>query len=324
MPNLCSLTVQTINDSSVDGHQWEQIIRNHLIKLKRFRLKLARKLVNDRNWQQHLDELIDSFRSRFWLEERRWFVQCDWDPDVAAIYLYTLPYAFDRFTGHFPLMFKSTCPHNKCHCSYDRVHRLKYISSPSEDLNQSHISFSNVQDLTIYFPINNHLWMIVPRFHQLTSLCVAWYNYDQDFPSQLQLLLDRAPRLHSLSVETWRSYPTQIAPFEITHASIRRLDFYNYHYHYNNEDCRILSGSPLGIQCEILRISVENRTCVVDLVNKMSNLHQLIVQCRDDTHTEQSIVSPDELVEWLQHELPSTCAITRNIRLSSEINLWIG
>ncbi|CAF2680320.1 unnamed protein product [Rotaria sp. Silwood2] len=323
MSNLCSLTVQTMNDISVDGHQWEQIIRDHLIKLKRFRLKLTRKLKNDRNWEQHLDELIDSFRSRFWLEERRWFVQCDWDPDVAAIYLYTLPYAFEHFTVNFPLIFKSTCPHVKCHCSYNRVRRLKYLPSISENINQCHISFCNVQDLTIYLPLTNHLWMIVPKFHQLTSLCVSWYNYDKDFPDQLQLLLDRAPNLYSLSIETWRSQTTQLAPVKITHASIRRLDFYNYNYYYNNEDCSILSRSPLGIQCEILRISVENRTCVLDLVDKMANLRQLIVQCRDVKHIEQSTAISDELIEWLQFHLSSTCTITRSTRLENEIYVGI-
>ncbi|CAF3671510.1 unnamed protein product [Rotaria socialis] len=322
MPNLCSLTVRTINDISVDGRQWEKIIRDHLIKLKRFRLKLTRKLVNDRNWKQSFDELINSFRSQFWLQEHRWFVQCDWDPDIAAIYLYTLPYAFDHFTAYFPLIFESTCPHNNCYCSYDRVNQLKYMHFLSDDLDQcQNISFSNVRDLTIYLPINNHLWTIVPNFHQLTSLSVAWYNYDEKFPSQLQLLLDRASRLNSLSIETWRSSPTQMAPFEITHNLIRKLDLYSYHYHYNNADCTVLSCSSLGIQCEILRISVEIRTCVLDLVKKMPNLHQLIVHCRDDNYREQSMTTTDELVEWLQQQLPSKYGIARNICLANEIKI---
>jgi len=323
MSNLRNLTVQSVGDIYIDGYQWEQIIRGHLIHLKRFRLKLRRKLVNNRNWKQNVDELVDSFRGPFWIKERRWFVQCDWDPDVAGIYLYTLPYAFDRLTLNFPLISKSTCPRDACQRSYNRVRQLKYIPSLSEDLAQRHISFPNVQNLTIYLPIDNHLWTIVPKFHQLTSLCVAWYEYDESFPSQLQMLLDRANRLYLLGIETWRSCPTRMAPYELTHASIRKLDFYNYHYHYNNEDCTILSRSLLGIQCEVLRISVENRTCILRLVKQMTNLHHLIVQCLDDKYSEESMTISDELVTWLHDQMPSTFTITRNTILAHEIDLWI-
>jgi hypothetical protein len=323
MSNLRNLTVQTVGDIYIDGCQWEQIIRDHLTQLKRFRLKLRRKLVNNRNWKQNVDELVDSFRGPFWIKERRWFVQCDWDPDLIAIYLYTLPYAFDHLKVHFPLISKSTCPHIECNCSYDRVRQLKYTSSISEDFNQCHISFSDVQDLTVNLPINDHFWMVVPNFHRLTSLSVSWYEYDKSFPSQLQSMLDRATRLYSLSIATWRSVPSQMAPCDITNVSIRRLNFYDYHYHYNNEECATLSSSSLGIQCEILRISVENRTCVLDLVNKMANLRELIVQCQDDTWMTQSTAIPDELSKWLQHQLPTTCTIRRYTQSASEVRLWI-
>jgi hypothetical protein len=234
-----------------------------------------------------------------------------------------LPYAFDRFKVHFPLIYASTCPHDQCNCSYDRVRQVKYTSSLSEDFDQCHISFSNIRDLTVYLPIDDHLWTIVPKFDRLISLCVSWYSYDQIFPSQLQLLLDRATRLHSLSIETWRSSTKEMAPFDITNVSIRRLNFHNYNYNYNNEDCATLSRSPLGIQCEMLRISVENRTCVLDLVNKMANLRELIVQCQDEIGTEQLMMIPDELIEWLQHQLSFICVITKSTRFQNEVHLWI-
>ena len=329
MPALHSLTVETVNDMGVDGRQWEQIIRDHGIHLKRFRLKLTRKLKNNRNWQQHVNELMDSFRSRFWLEERRWFVQCDWDPDAVAVYLYTLPYAFDRLVAHFPLEYKSTRSHDQCCCSYTRVRRLKYTSSPAESLDSGHVRFSNLQHLTVYLPLDDQFWTVISDFNRLTSLCVAWYNYNEQFPGQLQSLLDRAPHLYSLSIETWRSSTIRMAPADIIHSAVRRLDFYNYHYHYSSEDCATLSRSPLGLQCEVLRVAVENRTCVLDLVHTMPNLCHLIVQCRDDNYTEQSTptttttTTRDELIEWLDEQLASLCTLIRCTRFGGEIHLWI-
>jgi hypothetical protein len=70
------------------------------------------------------------------------------------------------------------------------------------------------------------------------------------------------------------------------------------------------------MQCEVLSITVENRTTIIDLLNTMPNLRALNVLSRDDSwKDEDDDSSPsknDELVEWLQHRLPFTYTITRN------------
>ncbi len=106
-------------------------------------------LNNIDNKQQRAEELIRSFRSPFWLEERQWFIHCDWDrceEDSRSnhIYLYTLPYAFDYFYFHSATIKQiSTSPEDHiCH-SYDRVHTLHSEIFPSENRISSQFTFPN-------------------------------------------------------------------------------------------------------------------------------------------------------------------------------------
>jgi hypothetical protein len=62
IPNLCYLDIN-IFSALIDGHQWEQIIRNYLPKLKTFRLKMKKKLFGEQNLEEGIDELMNSFRT---------------------------------------------------------------------------------------------------------------------------------------------------------------------------------------------------------------------------------------------------------------------
>jgi hypothetical protein len=54
----------------------EQIIRNYLPKLKVLRLSMKSMLSSNKNIEEEVDEVINSFRSSFWIEEHKWFVRC--------------------------------------------------------------------------------------------------------------------------------------------------------------------------------------------------------------------------------------------------------
>ncbi|CAF1104767.1 unnamed protein product [Rotaria sordida] len=113
---------------------------------------------------------------------------------------------------------------------------------------------------------------------------------------------------------------------EITSISVRRLDLQDYNCDFDEEQCIKLSHSPLGIQCETLLITVKNRTNILKLVNNMSNLQALNVQCLDDNWTDENDLTSsidDELVEWLRQQLPSTCTIMRDTFHVHDIRLWI-
>jgi hypothetical protein len=119
MTNLSRLSIETFY-INLDGYQWEHIIIHQLSKLQIFRLKMAIQFTGEKNNQQQVDILLDSFRSRFWLEERQWFVRCHRRPqkDYSDILLYTLPLMFKDFDMNmmrFPS--KSTGPYNKNHAA---------------------------------------------------------------------------------------------------------------------------------------------------------------------------------------------------------------
>ncbi|CAM4797766.1 unnamed protein product [Rotaria magnacalcarata] len=196
MPNLRQLTVHMKDEACIDGHQWEHIIRNYLPKLKWFKLNMKIKSIS--NKEQEVDRLLDSFRDRFWLEEHRWFVRCHWNLDGNEIKLCTLPYAFDYFCSDFPLISKSTHPRGEDYSSYDCVRFFRYKSILSEKSALSDFHFSNVEQLDITLPVDDQFWAIIPKFDKLTSLNVSFKSNHETCQSQLQLILDRAMRLHSL------------------------------------------------------------------------------------------------------------------------------
>jgi hypothetical protein len=190
----------------------------------------------------------------------------------------------------------------------------------------SQVRFSDIRYLTLSLPFNDQFLLVVPKLDKLISLNVSVHVESENVQSQLQFLLDGAPRLHSLSFGSW--LPS--VQIENTSTSVRRLDlqaspFYNDWCWFNDQRCAILSHSSLGVQCQTLLINVENRTNVLDLVNTMMNLRALNVQCKDDRWNDKNnpSSSEDELLEWLRHHLPSIYTITRDSYIINNIRLWI-
>jgi len=64
VPNLCRLKIETCY-FKMNVYEWEKIIRNYLLKLKVFQLKMWLEV----NSKKYNKELFNSFRTRFWLEE---------------------------------------------------------------------------------------------------------------------------------------------------------------------------------------------------------------------------------------------------------------
>ena len=326
MPNLHHLTID-IHKIYINGRKWEEIIRNHLLKLERFRLKMNITVECNINKDQKVNEILDSFRSRFWIEERRWYVRCDWvETDTCIVgSLYTLPYAFDTYILNASIFSKSTCSHDNNHWSYDRVHSFICQCYLSEERALSYLRFNNLRHFHIQFPISNLVWSMVPKFDRLISLVASHYDCNNETcQSQLQYLLDRAPRFASLTFMNCLFSPLSIQPFDTIKHFVRKLDLPFGSGCYDNQHCAVLSRSPLGIHCKWLHIRVDNRTCILDLVNTMNNLQALNVSCNDDDVRHiQSTPKEDECINWLRNYLPSTCLITRNSDWTSTIRLWI-
>jgi hypothetical protein len=356
MPNLSHLTIEK-TAINIDGHQWKQIIVEHLPKLKVFRFEMRYPLDIVDTREEEIDRILDSYRTPFWLIEHRWFVRCRWEPtdDRTYIFLYTLPYAFDAFIKHSQncnTRIKSTCPRDNEYLFHDRVTTLFYQASIMDFAILPHDRFNKIQHSEVELPFYGRFLSDMPQFDQLTSLVVktsssthpddegSFYEgsgdegsddegselqASDDARSQLQALIDRAPRLYSLTIYIWSSSIVQQILSNINSRSIRRLDLQSFFSpsddcYFNSQQCATFIRSPLAIQCEILQIVVENRTNILDIVHAMTNLRALHVQCLDDKRKKNSS-GKDKLVEWLRSRL--SCIITRDIVFTENIQLWI-
>ncbi|CAF3710044.1 unnamed protein product [Rotaria sp. Silwood1] len=325
MPNLYELIIDIscFNEDHTNrisyGNQWEKIIRHYLPNLQIFRFRMKFNLIDEKNREQRIDELIDSFRSSFWLEEHKWFVRCHWNPNntFSPIYLYTLPYSFKHFRFNYSMKFKSTTPNDNNYMKYNYVDELDYDTSAVEQIVSSPIQFFNLQNLYVEFPINNHFWSFVPKLDRLTSM-VIFMHYYYNIESQLQSLVNHTPCLHSLTFFS-SSFMQMMPPLNLRNKSIRRLILRVNNYYFNDKDCMEISHSLLSNQCEILSIPIQNHQISLIILNNMTKLHTLIIACENDKNREND----DEIIIWLKDHLPSTCIISRDQIFKSDIRLWI-
>jgi len=117
-PNLCLLNL-SMGFGLIDGHQWENIIRNYLPKLKTFRFTMETLFDANRFSKERIDELMNSFRSSFWIDEHRWFVRCLIQESI--IQLQTVSKTFYCPHGELPDLFKSTYPQDNLETLYNNI-----------------------------------------------------------------------------------------------------------------------------------------------------------------------------------------------------------
>ncbi|CAF1421777.1 unnamed protein product [Rotaria sp. Silwood1] len=325
MPNISELIIET-NGIYIDGYQWEQIIINNLYNLKVFRLLMSYKIELEKNINEEIDQLVESFQTQFWLHEHQWFVRCDSDTEYGFVYLYTLPYGFEKFYNLTSNMSTSTCTIDKKYNTSNYVNTLILDYYLLRFASQFPIQFSNIYHLELSFPFDDVLWSIIPRFDRLISIeLISIIHPDEsDRPiNQLRLLLNRAIHLYSITMDYL--IISQLSLVQITNKSIRRLDLIANDGHFYGLECISLIQSLLGIQCEVLLINIENRSIVLDLIEKMPNLRALTFQCQDDRwgDSNESLLIEDEFIQWLKDRLPLNCLIVRDESELSAIRLWI-
>ncbi|CAF0843958.1 unnamed protein product [Rotaria sordida] len=335
VPNLCRLKIETMY-FEMNGHEWEQIIRNYLPKLEVFKLKMRFGVRSEK----YKNELFNSFQTRFWLEEHQWFVRYHYNLDDSSnmICLYTLPYSFSYLDIFFPVHFKSTCPNDNddYYSSYNYVQYLVYRSSLTNKMIVSNLNFPNTTYLSVTLPINNHLLSIIQKLHRLSSLEVSRSKSMSDIDAQLQLqnILNYAPHLYSLRFNSWRedqflkrnsSMTEKMTPIVLKTRSIRQVNLRGYDWWFNDEECIHIRDSSLIKHCEVLFIKVQNRMNILYLVNSLHTLRALIVQSRDDNWSWSNYSSSidDQYVQWLQQNLPPMCSIKRDSRFVHCIRIWI-
>lgn len=328
VPNLTNLSVQTLS-ICIDGHEWQQLFDRHLLHLRTFHLKMKLQLPgSDYEVEQRVDELLDSFRTPYWIEQRRWCVQCDWESSeiVTHAYLYTLPFAFSTVHCLQDYRTKTTGALIDSDHSYDLVH--KFESNVRKNLylhkfNELCSRFRNLHCLDIILPVDANIHSCDTLLRQLTSLTARIQistGYDQ-----LQRLCERAPRLYALRIIFWRKFIARL--FQLTSKSIRRLELGGMLSNsdtFDKDECAAFTGTPLGQICEVLSIEVQDRKCIVDLVQRMDNLRLLNVRCDDDRWNQTRKVSAEhEIIVWISNRVSPGCQVSRDAEKPSCVQVWI-
>jgi len=140
-----------------------------------------------------------------------------------------------------------------------------------------------------------------------------------DVDAQLQLpnTLDHGLHLHSLKFTSWAEVQLlnqnspeakKLTTTVLKTRLIRQVNLRGYDCWFNDEECAKIGFSSLGKRCEVLFIKVQNQMNILYLINSMHNLRALIVQSRDDNWTNYSSSTDDQLVQWLQQNLPCMCS----------------
>ncbi len=144
--------------------------------------------------------------------------------------------------------YKTTCPIDDNHSFYDWLKDLHYTFSSSTN-RFSLMQFSNIRNLSIDLSFDENLWKKLPIFYQLTSINVLPTDENPQF--YLQSLLDRAPCLYSLIIQSWLF--SQVPLVNNTHTSLDRLAIYEWmiinkviHF-FSREACESFIRSPLAI-----------------------------------------------------------------------------
>ncbi|CAF1251938.1 unnamed protein product [Rotaria sordida] len=267
------------------------------------------------NIEEQVDELINSFRSSFWIDERKWFVRCF--SSETFINLYSLSkgcyYNYEKPSD----LWRSTYPHDNQQNYYNDL-TIIYDYTFFDQSFPTNIYLSKIKFLVIKFPMNNQFWSIVPNLKELSVLIIS--SYRDIFQTEFQRLLNRAPHLDHLRIDQEKSLPLQKSLFNYTSTSIPQLSLENYYF--NEEECIALTHSSLIIQCQVLSIQVISRQSIIILVKNIKNLRRLDIQCEDDLHDGKT-PNKHDLVQWLNDHLSSMYLIFRDSDDTSRIRIWI-
>ena len=326
MPNLYSLEINSTFQAFY-GHQLEDLITNYLPKLSKFRLKMMMGATCAHNVLRKAISCVDSFRSSFWIETHRWFVRCF--SLHAMIHICTVPNTFADSSDSLPYLFYSTDPHDHLQ-SFDYDTTNTYHHRFFNNLPFPHLPFTNIESLMVRRPNHDRCWSVVTNLPQLHSLEI---NAKSDISqTDLQVLFDQAPNLRRLKFRATGSSSFEVLLlFKNVQTVFRRLDLEHDQPFFTPNELIEFACSSLVRQCEVLSITVWNEEGILTLITCMNKLRILEVTCYDircANHTkaettEERVSARDELIQWLQEHLPSTCLITKSEKSLKCIRIWL-
>ncbi|CAF0789611.1 unnamed protein product [Adineta ricciae] len=195
LPQLIHLEFQSelYKESDIDGNHWKYLIENYIPHIKRFRFFF---FVNSRIVSQPYDNIIESFKTDFWLRDKKWFINCEF-LEGYRLFVYTLPCIKTELNYLVPYQRKSTSSSptisipllyldlvsardHRSNLDFDRVRSLS-IFGFGYNMNYNQIcgliNISFVKQLTVLEDINPELFFDILEHHP-TQLSIRMFEHD--------------------------------------------------------------------------------------------------------------------------------------------------
>ncbi|CAF3997705.1 unnamed protein product [Adineta steineri] len=137
-------------DSIFNGSYWEQFIQKKLLLLNQFQFffTCTNKKLND---TATLDSLILPFESSFWLNNKKWFVNCGYILRESKIILYTTPLCIEVDATKRSSVFEVSLTNPKCllilHQNYNMIYNVEEETLTAVDLSHNEIGDVGAQHL---------------------------------------------------------------------------------------------------------------------------------------------------------------------------------
>jgi hypothetical protein len=302
LPKLISLKIYQKEKGylPVNGQIWQELIRSSLPLLKIFKFYFQFEYWSFRS--NHIKQIISSFSTPFYVNEKKWFVHCDIYPEYRRAVLYTIPFAFDRFT-----IFTNSFNENLIRYSTDKNNHLnRNIYSNVKTLvgelclkSEQHFDGINILDL-----IRNNYFNSIERLHLLPKYFYRKTLFDKKIVSKnFGILLKNTPYLHSLNIQlndlqvltnNW----TNVSVCKYLSEKIRFLKLYP-----DESRLQSLNGNTLDqiiriftLKCQYLSIRILSSVdTVVLLLRDMQQLYSL--------HVSVQVTNDEKLtMKWLEQQ----------------------
>ena len=310
MPNIEKLKIELIS-TYINGYEWENLIENNLLYINLFQFKMSLSLSNSNSKENKINEILNSFQTKFWLEKHQWFVQCSYNliDILPIVYIYTLPYSFKHFLYNDNDQIKPSTNFS------NHIHYLYYNHILSENYSISNIYLNNIHYLYLTIPYNDSFYSIIKKYDQIKFLHITLVNsMNKNDELKLQILFNKLNNLYSLKFYSWTI--EDLFPIELKNSSIRQIDLRGVKLFYNNFQCQKLCQSSIIQQCKIIFINLKQENDIIYLIQHLNNLCILIVKC-------QLLKQNENIIQWLEQYLPSTCAISMCTDNDDSIRIWI-
>ena len=253
-PSLSSLKLSG-RCSTFDGKRWEDFVQINLPHLDQFQFDL-RCYQMSKQTSEDFHSMIEPFRSPFWLEHKKWFVQFQWHPLYSFNYkLYSIPMCESSFDVDLSLKKEiiSTSDERFQATGINEIISRLEISSTEPILTSMNVPFfSNVTKLNLYFDgkmwINSRNLSRMINLRQLVEVQLDFHYLDPinvDFLCHILALLDQPSKLSMLIIRSlfhqdymypyfkriFRKLPSQIKYLQIPIKDIEQIPMIVQHCH---------------------------------------------------------------------------------------------